>query len=325
MLELKSLCKRFGARSVADHLDLTVEPGEILALLGPSGCGKSTLLAMVAGLETPDAGRIVFDGVDLASLPPESRHFALMFQDYALFPHLNVLDNVMFGLVERRVARVEARERALSVLGVLGLEPYATRDIETLSGGEAQRVALARALVTEPRLILLDEPFSSLDAHLRLALQSEFRVRLKQLGICAIWVTHDRNEAFAMADRVALLHEGRVQQCATPGRLLTAPANPWVARFIGFNNVTDHAVVPDAAFLLGDEHPAAVIEDVIAQAEGAKLRVRTEEGDFVLQLSAREVRTLGTRLQKGKTIGLAVEAGALIRFGVAPVQESYNR
>ena len=193
MLEVIDVCKRYGERVVAEQLSLALAPGEILALLGPSGCGKSTLLKMIAGLVDADSGRLLFDGCDLAAQPPEERHFALMFQDYALFPHLNVIDNVLFGLRARHVARAEAQRRARAALCSLELESYAMRAVSSLSGGEAQRVALARALVTEPRLLLLDEPFSSLDAFLRRGLLTEFRDRLKQLGISAIWVTHDRH------------------------------------------------------------------------------------------------------------------------------------
>jgi ABC-type Fe3+/spermidine/putrescine transport system ATPase subunit len=318
MLELKQLCKCFGSRVVADQLSFEVAPGEIVALLGPSGCGKSTLLKIIAGLDAPDSGQLSFSGKSLLDCPPEKRQFALMFQDYALFPHLNVEDNVMFGLVERRVERREGLARTHEVLATLGLGEAAHQSVETLSGGEAQRVALARALVTRPRLLLLDEPFSSLDAHLRQGLQSEFRQRLKQLGISALWVTHDRQEAFAMADRIVVLHQGQIQQASTPAELLRAPANPWVARFIGFDNVSDQGVVPDAAFVLGAGQPSALIEAVTVLAEGVRLWVRCADSRYTLSLSTREARQLGCLLQAGESIGLGLDAEALIHFNQVP-------
>lgn len=294
-------------------ISMTWRQGGAYALLGPSGCGKSTLLKMVAGLEAPDGGCVQFDGEDLAGVAPERRNFALMFQDFALFPHLNVLDNVAFGLIERRLPRAQARQRALALLETVGLADMSQRDVVTLSGGEAQRVALARALVTAPRLLLLDEPFSSLDAHLRQALQTEFRRRIKAQGICAILVTHDRQEAFSMADRVALLHAGRIQQCDTPARVLAAPANAWVAEFVGYANVCAAQVVPDQAFVLGDDQPAAEVESVVVLAEGVRLTVRGADGrHYALNLSAREARRLPGTLAAGDRLGLGVDASATL-------------
>ena len=216
MLELQGLCKSFadtdgGRWTLADGLDLELPQGEVLAILGPSGSGKSTLLKMIAGLEQPDAGRIVFAGADLAGVPPERRGFALMFQDFALFPHLDVLDNVAFGLVEQRVPRAQARERATQMLAVFGLQGHARQKVWKLSGGEQQRVALARALITAPRLLLLDEPFSALDAQLRERLRGEFAQRITSAGISTILVTHDEAEARAMATRGLRLVAGRLQ------------------------------------------------------------------------------------------------------------------
>ena len=215
MLELKGIRKTFddnagGHWVLADGLDLSVAPGETDAVLGPSGSGKSTLLKMIAGLEAQDAGSIGFDGTDLAGVPPERRGFALMFQDFALFPHLNVLDNVAFGLVEQRQPRAAARERALRMLSVFGLAAHARSRVWKLSGGEQQRVALARALITQPRLLLLDEPFSALDAQLRSSLREEFAQRISSAGIAAVLVTHDEAEARVMAQRGFRLLAGKL-------------------------------------------------------------------------------------------------------------------
>ena len=196
---------------LAHDLSLSVAAGETVALLGASGSGKSTLLKIVAGLEAADNGSVWMDDVDISQLPPERRGFALMFQDFALFPHLSVLDNVAFGLIEQRVPKALARERALAMLTLFGLADHARHRVWTLSGGEQQRVALARALITAPRALLLDEPFSALDAELRTSLQKEFAQRIAAAGMATLLVTHDVTEARAMAGRGFRLVDGRLQ------------------------------------------------------------------------------------------------------------------
>ena len=211
MLELRHIHKQFGSRALLRDLSLRIAAGEIVALLGPSGCGKSTLLKMVAGLEPADQGSVWFNGQDITQQPPERRGFALMFQDFALFPHLNVLDNVAFGLVEQRLPRAEARQQASAMLGRFGLAAQAHQQVWTLSGGEQQRVALARALITAPRALLLDEPFSALDAELRQSLRDEFRQHIAAAGMATLLVTHDEQEARAMASRAVRLHDSQLQ------------------------------------------------------------------------------------------------------------------
>ncbi|MEZ5706534.1 MAG: GNAT family N-acetyltransferase [Burkholderiaceae bacterium] len=208
MLELRGICKQWDHRPLLANVDLRVAAGETVALLGASGSGKSTLLKVVAGLEAPESGRVWFEGVDITRLPPEQRGFALMFQDFALFPHLSVQDNVAFGLVEQGVRKLQARERAAEMLQRFGLGGHAGSRVWTLSGGEQQRVALARALITQPRALLLDEPFSALDAALRDQLRAEFRTRIQEAGMAAILVTHDEQEARAMADQAWALRSG---------------------------------------------------------------------------------------------------------------------
>ncbi|KUM02445.1 ABC transporter ATP-binding protein [Chromobacterium subtsugae] len=314
MLTLRNLNKRFGARVVADAVSLTVAAGETLALLGPSGCGKSTLLKMIAGLERPDGGGIHFDGEDLCRQPPERRGFALMFQDFALFPHLDALGNVMFGLIEQGCAKRDAAAQAREMLARVGLAEHGGRKVWTLSGGEQQRVALARALATRPRLLLLDEPFSSLDADLRRQLQQTFRALLREAGIPAIIVTHDRDEAFALADRVAVLKAGRLLQCDTPARLLAAPADAWLARFIGYDNVLADAAVPPGALLLGDDQPPARIVELIWLPDGARVKVVAAAGELVLNLSGREAARWQASLFVGGEIGVGVAEAGLLRF-----------
>ncbi|OGB30390.1 MAG: ABC transporter [Burkholderiales bacterium RIFCSPHIGHO2_02_FULL_66_10] len=210
MLELRDITKKWDHRPLLDGVSLSVAAGETVALLGASGSGKSTLLKIVAGLDAPEAGSVWFDGVDITALPPEQRGFALMFQDFALFPHLNLQDNVAFGLVEQGVRRSEARNQARIMLARFGLAGQALRKVWTLSGGEQQRVALARALITQPRALLLDEPFSALDATLREQLRTEFRERITEAGMTAILVTHDEQEARAMAQHAWGLQGGKL-------------------------------------------------------------------------------------------------------------------
>ncbi len=210
MLELRDLHKQWDHRPLLAGVSLQVNAGETVALLGASGSGKSTLLKIVAGLETPERGSVWFDGVDITGLPPERRGFALMFQDFALFPHLNVIDNVAFGLIEQGVRKADARSRSLAMLQRFNLGDRSKARVWTLSGGEQQRVALARALITEPRALLLDEPFSALDAALREQLRAEFRERIKEAGMTAILVTHDEQEARAMAQRAWGLRDGKM-------------------------------------------------------------------------------------------------------------------
>jgi ABC-type Fe3+/spermidine/putrescine transport system ATPase subunit len=212
MLELRDIAKQWDHRPLLAGVNLRVAAGETVALLGASGSGKSTLLKIAAGLEAPERGGVWFDGLDITNLPPEQRRFALMFQDFALFPHLNVVDNVAFGLVEQGVRKTEARSRAQAMLRRFGLGEHAGARVWTLSGGEQQRVALARALITQPRALLLDEPFSALDADLRDRLRAEFRERITEAGMTAILVTHDEQEARAMAQHAWALEGGQLHQ-----------------------------------------------------------------------------------------------------------------
>lgn len=211
MLELQSISKDWQARVLLRDVSLRVAPGDTVAVLGPSGSGKSTLLKIIAGLEPLGAGRIVFDDEDITRQPPERRRFALMFQDFALFPHLDVQDNVAFGLVEQGLTKADARAQARAMLARFGLQDFAHTRVTQLSGGEQQRVALARALITRPRVLLLDEPFSALDAEMRLQLRDEFRQRIAEFNMAAILVTHDEAEARAMGTRGYRVVQGGLQ------------------------------------------------------------------------------------------------------------------
>ncbi|WP_243762753.1 ABC transporter ATP-binding protein [Allobranchiibius sp. CTAmp26] len=239
----------FGGKAAVDGVDLTVAAGHTLAVLGPSGCGKSTLLRIVAGLQRPDRGRVVFDGVDLTETPTHRRGFALMFQDGQLFAHLDVAQNVGYALRRRRLSRRVVRARVADLLDLVGLAGLEDRRPGSLSGGQQQRVALARALAAEPRLLLLDEPLSALDATLREQLATQLRDVLRATGTTAIMVTHDQEEAFAVADDVALLRDGRVVQHGPALDVWRAPIDADAARFLGYRTV----LPPEAGLSLG--HP----------------------------------------------------------------------
>ena len=237
LIQLSGLSKTFGSSQAVDNIDLAIEEGAFVAIMGPSGCGKTTTLRMLAGLDTPDKGSISYRGRDVTNVMPWDRQMPLVWQSLALFPFLNVIDNVSFGLRMSGVERVERSRRAEAWLERLGIAAFANRSVTELSGGQQQRVALARALVTEPRVLLLDEPLSSLDAHLVVRMQAELVGLQRQLGITFVYVTHSQSEAFAMADSVVIMDRGRIQQIGTPRQVFRSPANRFVAEFVGLNNI----------------------------------------------------------------------------------------
>jgi putrescine transport system ATP-binding protein len=238
-LRAEAITKRFGATLALDALDLTIAEGEFFALLGGSGSGKSTLLRIIAGFDTPDAGRLLLDGADIAGTPPWSRPINMMFQSYALFPHLSVADNVAYGLRRAGIRRSQAAPRVAAALGMVGLAGFDRRRPHQLSGGQKQRVALARSLVMRPRLLLLDEPLGALDAGLRERTGFELRALQRETGAAFVMVTHDQEEALALADRVAVLEAGRIAQIGPPRAIYERPASRFVARFLGAANVLE--------------------------------------------------------------------------------------
>lgn len=237
MLELRGISKSFERKKILDDISFKVKTGEVVALLGPSGSGKSTLLSIIAGLEPLDRGKILWDGKDQADLPAHRRGFGLMFQDFALFPHRDLFGNVAFGLEMAGKTKNEIESRVDEVLELVGLTGFAHREVSSLSGGEQQRVALARALAPEPRLLMLDEPLGSLDRALRTRLLADLARILRKSGQTSLYVTHDQEEAYAIADRVVLLNAGRVVQIGRPQQLYRQPASAFAAKFLGLENI----------------------------------------------------------------------------------------
>ncbi|RPI78623.1 MAG: ABC transporter ATP-binding protein [Desulfobacteraceae bacterium] len=254
LLEVTHIDKSYGAFPALRQVGFTLEQSRILGILGPSGCGKTTLLRILAGIETPDSGSVLFAGQDLAQVPPHRRNFGMMFQDFALFPHKTVFDNVAYGLLRQKLPSAEIRSRVHGLLALFGLEGFSDRRIDSLSGGEQQRIALARSLAPRPRLLLLDEPMGSLDRELRERLVPELKAILQQVNVTAIFVTHDHAEAFAMADSVAVMDQGCIAQLNTPENLFRQPRNQRVASFLGFENFLNGVVRPQG----GVETPMGV-------------------------------------------------------------------
>ena len=241
-LRLEGLSKRYGDVRAVDGVSLELHPGETLALLGPSGCGKSTLLRLIAGLEVADAGRIFLNGEEVTKRPPQKRGFGMVFQDYALFPHLDVENNIAYGLVEKGWSKQAQRARVDDLLRLVGLSGLNRRRVGALSGGQQQRVALARALAPEPSLLLLDEPLSNLDLALREDLKGQLKDLLSGLELSAIYVTHDQDEAFTLAERVAVMRAGRILQLGDAETLYAQPRTAWIAQFLGHTNLYESLV-----------------------------------------------------------------------------------
>ena len=262
-LTIENLTKRFGDVVALQGLNLRIEAGEIFFLLGPSGCGKTTLLRSIAGFFTPESGRILFGEEDVTGVPPHLRNTGMMFQSYALWPHMTVAQNVAFGLEERKVSARETAERVASALASVRMEALGARRIQQLSGGQQQRVALARALVIRPRCLLLDEPLSNLDARLRLEMRGEIRRICKESGLTAIYVTHDQKEALSIADRMAILEAGHIRQTGTPAEVYRHPHSRFVADFMGETNF---------------------LEGKISAASGASVVVQTALREFAATL-----------------------------------------
>jgi spermidine/putrescine ABC transporter ATP-binding subunit len=269
-LDLRRLTKHYGAVVAVDEIDLVVDAGEFITLLGPSGSGKTTIMLMIAGFVEPTAGEILVDGSDIAGVPPERRNIGMVFQNYALFPHMTVFDNIAFPLKMRRWPKAHIAAAVRDALGIVRLEGFAERFPRQLSGGQQQRVALARALVYRPPVLLMDEPLGALDKKLREELQIEIKHIQSQLGLTVIYVTHDQSEALTMSDRIAVMDQGRVQQLGRPEELYQRPATQFVADFLGDSNFLTGEIIAS-----GDEH------DVVETATALRFVISHDSGSVV--------------------------------------------
>lgn len=280
-VECRNINLSYGNTEVLKDINIKIEPGEFFALLGPSGSGKSTLLRLIAGFNQSRQGQLLIDGKDIANVPPWERNIGMVFQNYALWPHMTVWDNVAFGLVERRVPRAQLKERVQNALELVGLANFAQRRPNQLSGGQQQRVALARTIVIEPQVLLLDEPLSNLDKNLRIQMRQELLALQRRLGITTIFVTHDQEEAMTTADRMAILNQGVVQQVGTPSELFDYPNNHFVANFVGTMNVIPATIeaidTQSITVLLGNKAPIRIARNkqlsISAQALSAGMSV----------------------------------------------------
>jgi putative spermidine/putrescine transport system ATP-binding protein len=320
-LELVALSKRYGGMHAAvDAIDLRVEAGSYCCLLGPSGCGKSSTLRMIAGHESVSEGDILLGGRNITDLAAAERGTAMMFQSYALFPHLDSLDNVAFGLQMRGVDAAQRRRRAHELLERVSMAHLAHRFPAELSGGQQQRVALARALITEPQLLLLDEPLSALDPFLRGQMRAELRRWQRELGLTFIHVTHSQEEAMALADQMVVMNQGRIEQAASPSEVFNAPASEFVANFMGGHNVLDHAgrrvairsdlmsVHPESSQPADRPHVAGQVSDIEYQGSHFLLGVQAEGSAPSLKVTLREADFLREPLRVGQNVWLGWQA-----------------
>ena len=245
IIEFKNITKDFEGQVVLKGIDLDIYENEFVTLLGPSGCGKTTLLRILGGFLEPSGGQVIFDGQDIAKLPPYKRELNTVFQKYALFPHMNVYDNIAFGLKIKKMSKDVIEQKVMKMLKLIGLEGYEKKNVTLLSGGQQQRVAIARALVNEPNVLLLDEPLGALDLKLRKEMQYELKRIQQEVGITFIFVTHDQEEALTMSDKIVVMKEGEIQQVGTPEDIYNEPVNEYVARFIGESNILPAVMLED--------------------------------------------------------------------------------
>ena len=276
IIELKNISKAFDGQTVLDKVSLDIYDNEFLTLLGPSGCGKTTTLRIIAGFETPDSGSLFFMGEDIASVPPHKRNVNTVFQRYALFPHLNVFENVAFPLREKKVPQNEIREKVDEMLHLVALTGFEKRSVTSLSGGQQQRVAITRALISKPKVLLLDEPLAALDLKLRKDMQQELKNIQKATGITFVFVTHDQEEALSMSDTVVVMSEGRIQQIGTPIDIYNEPKNAFVADFIGESNIVNGIMLKDRLVRFsGRDFPC--VDEGFARNEPVDVVIRPED------------------------------------------------
>jgi putative spermidine/putrescine transport system ATP-binding protein len=314
----ENLTRRFGATTALDRLSLDIAAGELVALLGPSGCGKTTALRVLAGFERPDVGRVLVDGKDVSHVPAQRRDMGMVFQSYSLFPNMNARDNVAFGLQIRHQRTAQRRAKANELLDLVGLADHVAKYPHQLSGGQQQRVALARALAIEPRVLLLDEPLSALDAKVRAELRDQIRALQQRLAITTVFVTHDQEEAMSMADRVCVMFQGRVEQVATPSVLYSQPATPFVGQFVGVSSRVTATRRGNHVEVLGREVP--IRGDLGAVPAGnLEAILRPEDLDVVVNPNGLGVITHRSFFGATTRVGVGV-AGTNLRVDVRSAQ-----
>ena len=306
LIRLRDLCMAFDDELVLDHINLYINDSEFLTLLGPSGCGKTTTLRIIGGFTTPTSGDVTFDGVRINDVPPHKRQINTVFQKYALFPHLDVFENIAFGLRIAKVPAEEIEERVTEMLGVVSLKGFEHRKITQLSGGQQQRVAIARALVNRPKVLLLDEPLGALDLRLRKDMQNELKRIQQQMGITFIYVTHDQEEALTMSDTVVVMDKGRIQQIGTPEDIYNEPKNAFVADFIGESNILNGVMVRDNVVkMYGREFPC--VDGGFAPNEPVDVVIRPEDIDIVPVEQGQLVGTVTSVTFKGMQYDIIVD------------------
>ena len=306
LIRLRDLCMAFDDELVLDHINLYINDSEFLTLLGPSGCGKTTTLRIIGGFTTPTSGDVTFDGVRINDVPPHKRQINTVFQKYALFPHLDVFENIAFGLRIAKVPAEEIEERVTEMLGVVSLKGFEHRKITQLSGGQQQRVAIARALVNRPKVLLLDEPLGALDLRLRKDMQIELKRIQQQMGITFVYVTHDQEEALTMSDTVVVMDKGRIQQIGTPEDIYNEPKNAFVADFIGESNILNGTMVRDNVVkMYGKEFPC--VDGGFAPNEPVDVVIRPEDIDIVPVEQGQLVGTVTNVTFKGMQYDIIVD------------------
>ena len=306
LIRLQGVSKAFDGETVLDNVCLDIHDKEFITLLGPSGCGKTTTLRIIGGFETPDSGTVYFDGKEINDLPPYKRLVNTVFQKYALFPHLDVFENIAFGLRIAKVPEAEIRQRVTEMLEVVSLKGFDRRRIDQLSGGQQQRVAIARALVNRPKVLLLDEPLGALDLRLRKDMQNELKRIQQQMGITFIYVTHDQEEALTMSDTVVVMDKGRIQQIGTPEDIYNEPKNAFVADFIGESNILNGVMVRDKVVkMYGKEFPC--VDAGFAENEPVDVVIRPEDIDIVPVEQGQLIGTVTNVTFKGMQYDIIVD------------------
>ena len=335
-IRIENLTKTYGNLNAVDHMNLNIKDGELVGLLGPSGCGKSTTLFMLSGLTTPTEGKIFFGDKDVTSIPPEDREIGLVFQNYALYPHMTVEDNITFPLINRGMKKAQAREEALEIAKVVKIDQYMKRRPSELSGGQQQRVAIARALVKKPSVLLLDEPLSNLDAKLRVQTREEIRRIQQEVKITTIFVTHDQEEAMSISDRIAVMKEGVLQQYEVPQTMYLNPANSFVANFLGMPEINNIEIdvkngvisadgivlrkgtsLPDGHYKAGIRPESFYVDENGASLEVKNIRMTGRDLLIFTKLGQSDVRVLVHSYMQvgiGDKLGISVRDGHILAF-----------